>query len=44
MNTYEDPNRVLPKINTDAFSKDGRLHTRLDRLSWNVFRFHVDGL
>lgn len=44
INTFEDPDRVLPRANTDTSFKDGHLHAKIDKLSWNVFRFHVDKL
>jgi alpha-N-arabinofuranosidase len=38
MNTYESPETVVPSVNTEAKFKDGKIISRLKKLSWNVFR------
>lgn len=38
-NTYEDPNRVVPKMNESTTCTNGIMTATTKRLSWNVFRF-----
>ena len=38
-NTYEDPNAILPAVNTGAKCENGTLTTVLKSASWNVLRF-----
>lgn len=38
MNTYENPDRIIPCINTETTFKDGKIIANLKKLSWNVFR------
>jgi len=37
-NTYENPNAVVPSINSDTVLKDGKIKANLKKNSWNVFR------
>jgi alpha-N-arabinofuranosidase len=37
-NTHENPNAVVPSVNTDTVMKDGKITINLKKLSWNVFR------
>jgi alpha-N-arabinofuranosidase len=43
LNTYENPDAVLPSLNTDAVFKNGKAAAIVKRLSWNVFRFQTKG-
>lgn len=38
-NTYEQPDTIVPTVNTNASFKDGKLTANVKKLSWNVFRF-----
>ena len=42
MNSYECPDTVVPSVNTDAKCKDGKITSRLQKLSWNVFRLKYE--
>ena len=42
-NTYENPNAVVPTVNTDAVFQNGRVTAVVKKLSWNVFRFQANG-
>jgi alpha-N-arabinofuranosidase len=44
MNTYENPDTVLPTVNTDAVFQNGKATAVVRKLSWNVFRFQAAGL
>ena len=38
-NTWEDPERILPRSNPDTYAENGILTAVLRRESWNVMRF-----
>lgn len=38
-NTLENPDAVVPSINTDTKFENGKISANLKKLSWNVFRF-----
>ena len=38
-NTFENPDVVVPTVDTDAVCKDGKVTAQLQKLSWNVFVF-----
>ena len=38
-NSHEDPNVIVPSINSGAKFEDGKVSTVTKKLSWNVFRF-----
>ena len=38
-NTYENPDCILPTVNTQTSCVDGVMKANTKRLSWNVFRF-----
>jgi alpha-N-arabinofuranosidase len=38
VNSYDNPNVVVPSINSAAVFKDGKISANLKKLSWNVFR------
>ena len=38
-NSFENPNVVVPSVNTDAVFKDGKVTAEMQKISWNVFRF-----
>ena len=42
MNSYEHPDKVVPSVNTDVKYKDGKITSRLEKLSWNVFRLKYE--
>jgi alpha-L-arabinofuranosidase len=44
MNSFEHPDVVLPKTNSDAMMKDGKVTAKVRSLSWNVIRLRVAGL
>jgi alpha-N-arabinofuranosidase len=39
VNTYENPDAVVPTINKSAVFENGKVKAELKRLSWNIFRF-----
>ncbi len=41
MNTYENPEAVVPTVNPDSAFKNGKVTAVIRKLSWNVFRFGV---
>ena len=38
VNSYENPNAIIPTANTDTRLKDGIISANLKKLSWNMFR------
>lgn len=38
-NSYENPNVIVPSINSDAKFENGKVSTVTKKLSWNMFRF-----
>ena len=38
-NSYENPNAVVPSVNSAARLEGGKVTTVAKKLSWNVFRF-----
>ena len=38
-NTWENPEAIVPKVNSAAVCENGRVKTELKSLSWNVLRF-----
>ncbi len=40
-NTWEDPERIVPEVYTNAALEGGKLTAELKPLSWNVLRFQV---
>jgi alpha-N-arabinofuranosidase len=43
-NTYENPDVLVPSINSGAVYANGKVSANLKRLSWNVFRFQKTGV
>jgi alpha-N-arabinofuranosidase len=39
VNSYEDPNVIIPSVSSEAKFEDGKVSTVAKRLSWNMFRF-----
>ena len=39
MNSWDHPDRILPRINTETRAEKGILTARLKKESWNVLRF-----
>jgi len=39
VNTYDKPDTIVPKVNSETKFSDGKLSASIKKLSWNVFRF-----
>jgi alpha-N-arabinofuranosidase len=40
-NSFENPDVVIPSVNTGTVFKDGKVTAELNKLSWNLFRFKI---
>ena len=38
-NTWDDPDRIVPRRNEETRAEKGTVHARLRKASWNVLRF-----
>jgi alpha-N-arabinofuranosidase len=42
-NTHENPDAIVPSVNTEARFENGKLTAHAERLSWNMFRYKKNG-